>query len=411
MDTKARTTTQVAARRARRAVRAEARAGGRRAAWRIAALALGLALAAGCKKKEPPQDRPVPAGSGSGSAAAAAGSAGSAPAPTPAAPTPKSGKDLAQVLLDCGELINAAKWEVFAQQCTAPGFITHQAGDRDMTGDQLIPQLAGAKVAFPDIRVAPQLLLVNGRSVASVVLMKGTNDGPLKGEAGTLPPTKQKMGVLLYERFAMTDENKASERWAYVDPGTMLGQLGHRLKGAQPVRPALEQGLAGAPVIAVAADDAKEQANLAVVKRGIEAFNGRKLADLMAGYADGIVESDQAAGADVTGKPAIEQGLQRLWKAFSDGKLEVPVLWAAGDYVVAEGTLTGTHDGPLAGPAGTLPKTGKRIAMSYAEIFKLEGGKVVQLWRFRNDLALMMQLGAGGPPPPPAQGTPAPPKP
>jgi steroid delta-isomerase-like uncharacterized protein len=375
----------------------------------VAALALGLALAAGCKKKEPPQDRPAPAGSGS-APAAATGSAGSAPTPPPAAPAPKTGKDLAQVLLDCGELINAAKWEAFGQQCAAPGFITHQAGDRDLTRDQLVPQLAEAKVAFPDIRVAPQLLLVNGRSVASVVLMKGTNDGPLKGEAGTLPATKQKMGVLLYERFAMTDENQASERWAYVDPGTMLGQLGHRLKGAQPVRPALEQGLPGAPVIAVAAGDAKEQANLAVVRRGIEAFNGRKLADLMAGYADGIVESDQAAGANVTGKPAIEQGLQRLWKAFSDGKLEVPVLWAAGDYVVAEGTLTGTHDGPLAGPAGTLPKTGKPIAMSYAEIFKLEGGKVVELWRFRNDLALMQQLGMGGPPPP-AQGAPPPPKP
>jgi steroid delta-isomerase-like uncharacterized protein len=182
----------------------------------------------------------------------------------------------------------------------------------------------------------------------------------------------------------------------------MLGQLGHRPEGAPPVRPARTAGLPGAPVIVVAAGDdpaqapaqALEQANLAVVKRGIEAFNARKLGDLMAGYADDIVEMDQAAGADSKGKPAIEQGVQRLWKAFSSGKLEVPVLWAAGDYVVAEGTLTGTHDGPL----GKLPKSGKPVAMSYAEIFKLKDGKVVELWRFRNDLALMQQLGAGGPP-------------
>jgi steroid delta-isomerase-like uncharacterized protein len=236
-------------------------------------------------------------------------------------------------------------------------------------------------------------VLVNGRTVIAVELMKGTNDGPLKGEAGTLEPTRKKVGVLMYERLAMNDENQATEQWAYVDPSTMIGQLGQRPKALPPTRPAMAQGLPGAPIVAIAAADAQEQANLEVVRKHNDAFNARKAADVMAVFADAAMESDQAAPADTRGKKDLEKSLAALWKAFPDAKIDVPRLWAAGAYVAAEGKLTGTHSGPLGG----LPKTGKKVEMEYAEIFKLEDGKITEMWRFWNQAAMAKQLGLGGP--------------
>ncbi|HSK02107.1 MAG TPA: ester cyclase family protein, partial [Kofleriaceae bacterium] len=301
------------------------------------------------------------------------------------------GKELARTFIDCAALISTARWEDYGTQCLAASFVGHHADEPDVTRDEMIPRLTAARVAFPDLVLEPQLVLVSGRTVLGVLLMKGTNGGPLRGEAGELPATKQKIGVLMYERVAMDDENKATEQWAYFDPATMLGQLGHQK--AMPTRPPVEGSLPDAPIVAVAADDDRERANLAIVRRGNEAFNAKKAADLMALFADDAIEADQATPGDVKGKPAIEQALRGLWKAFPDARGEISSTWAAGDHVVAELRFTGTHDGPLGG----LPRTGKKVAFQYAEIFKLKDGKIVELWRFRNGIALAQQLGAGGP--------------
>ncbi len=358
----------------------------------MAALASSLVLVAGCSKKDKDGTGGAAGGSAAGGSAAAPQPAGgSAPAPQPAKPAPKHGKDLAQVFIDCAALVSTAKWTDYGTQCLATSFVGHHADEPDVTRDEMIPRLTAARVAFPDLVVEPQLVLVSGRTVLGILLMKGTNEGPLRGEAGELPPTKQKIGVVMYERIAMNDDNKATEQWAYFDPGTMLGQLGHR-KG-MPTRPPREQSLPGAPIVVIAADDDRERANLALVRRGNDAFNAKKAADLMALFADDAVEADQAVAADVRGKKAIEQALLGLWKAFPDARGEISSMWAAGDHVVAELRFTGTHDGPL----GPLPKTGKKVAFQYAEIFKLKDGKIAELWRFRNAVAMAQQLGAGGP--------------
>jgi steroid delta-isomerase-like uncharacterized protein len=192
----------------------------------------------------------------------------------------------------------------------------------------------------------------------------------------------------MYQRLAVNDENKVTEEWAYFDPATMMGQLGIS-KGAPPARPVMEKGMDGAPVIAVAADDDKEKQNLETIKKANDAFNTKKVADTMAFYADDAMESDQATAADVKGKKEIEKGVQMFWKAFPDVKVETKGSWAAGDYVVVEGTFTGTNDGPM----GKMPKTGKKVTGQYAEIFKLKDGKITEVWRFRNGLAMAMQLG------------------
>lgn len=354
--------------------------------------ALGLALAAGCKKKDKDNAGTTTAGSGSSTAVTkpteGSGSAMAKPAEPPK-PTPKTGKDLAQVYLDCGAQMNAGKFDDFMKACAADSFVAHMADDKDSKRDESAAEMKDMRAAFPDSKAQPQLVFVNGRNVLAVTLMGGTHEGTMKTPMGDVPATKKKIGSLMYHRLAINDENKATEEWSYFDPTTMMGQLGLLPKEAPPVRPAMEKGLDGAPIVVVAADDDKEKQNLETVKKANEAFNSKKPADAMAFYADDALESDQATGADAKGKKEIEKGMQMFWKAFSDVKAEAKGSWAAGDYVIVEGTFTGTNDGPM----GKMPKTGKKVTGQYAEVFKLKDGKITEVWRFRNGLAMAMQLG------------------
>lgn len=70
--------------------------------------------------------------------------------------------------------------------------------------------------------------------------------------------------------------------------------------------------------------------------------------------------------------------------------MELDLILAEGDLVAARWTTEGTNTGPWAG----RPPTGKRARFSGVNIFRIEGGQVVELWNHRDDLGLMQQIGA-----------------
>jgi steroid delta-isomerase-like uncharacterized protein len=57
--------------------------------------------------------------------------------------------------------------------------------------------------------------------------------------------------------------------------------------------------------------------------------------------------------------------------------------------VAARFTARGIHKGNFMG----LPATGKSITMTGIEIFRIENGKIIELWGEVNLLGLMQQLG------------------
>ncbi|MBA3539722.1 MAG: ester cyclase [Deltaproteobacteria bacterium] len=369
----------------------------------VIAFGLGLAGGAGCKKKSSTETGAgsstmsgssttgTAAGSAGGTAMGSAGSAaGSAEAPKE---TPKTGNDLAAKYTDCVGHINAGKFDDFKSQCIAADYKGHQVDAPVVaSADDAINYFKGNRVAFPDMKLAPQLVLINGRNVLAVNLATGAHTGVMKTPMGDVPATNKKIGQLLFHRLAINDENRANEEWVFMDPSTMMGQLGMLPKEAGPSRLAMEKGLEGAPVVVIATDDAKEKANLEVVTKANAAFNTHKMADAMAFYADDAVEADQAGSKDHKGKKDIEAGTSVLLKGFSDFKIESQQAFAAGDYVVTLGAFTGTHDGPL----GPLKATGKKVNGSFAEIFKLKDGKITEVWRFRNGMTMAAQLGLMG---------------
>jgi predicted ester cyclase len=316
---------------------------------------------------------------------AAVGSAGSAA--DPAKEAPKTGKELAAAYLECAGMLNAGKMEDFKTKCLAPTFVGHEADSADIpNADTMVTQLKETRAALPDMKLEPQLVLVNGRNILAIGHATGTHTAPM----GDIPPTNKKVGLLVFARLTMNDENRTTEQWSFMDPSTLASQLGLLPKELGAKRAPMEKGLEGAPIIEVAADDPKEKANVEVVKQANAAFNAHKVADALPLFTDDAVESDQASNTDDKGKKGIEKAWKALWKAFPDFKIDVQDVFAAGDHVAVLGSYTGTNTGDL-GPK--MKKTGKPVNGKFAEVYKLKDGKIVQVWRFRNAMAMATQLG------------------
>jgi predicted ester cyclase len=356
-------------------------------------LALATIGAGACKKKKteegaPKTTEPTPK-MGSDKMAGSDMTKPSEPV-KPVKPVKKEGKDLAQVYLECGKLMSSNKMDDFKKTCMADGFVSHMADMGQMTQDQVMEEFKNMAAMSSDAKFEPQMILINGRNVFAVALSTGTQTGPMKMPGmPEIPATNKKWGSIFLHRLAINDENKATEEWGWMDPSTMMGQLGLLPKTAPPARPVMEKGMDGAPMIIVAADDEKEKKNLAAAQAATKAFESKKIADIMATYTDDAWASDQADSKDLKGKKEIQASTEMFLKAFPDFKVVDPQYFAGGDVVVMFGKFEGTNSGPL----GKMKATNKKVSGEFAEVMEFKDGKVAKFWRFRNGMAMAMQMG------------------
>ena len=75
--------------------------------------------------------------------------------------------------------------------------------------------------------------------------------------------------------------------------------------------------------------------------------------------------------------------------AFPDWRSDVHLLVAEGDFVVERFTAQGTHRGEFMGAA----PTGRTLTMPGINIFRLQGGKIVERWGSLDLLGFLTQLG------------------
>jgi len=79
--------------------------------------------------------------------------------------------------------------------------------------------------------------------------------------------------------------------------------------------------------------------------------------------------------------------------AFPDMHRELFRFFEAGDTVIVELALQGTHKGPLALPAGTVPATGKRMDAPCCDVFRLVDGKIQSFNCYPSGTIILAQLG------------------
>ncbi len=84
------------------------------------------------------------------------------------------------------------------------------------------------------------------------------------------------------------------------------------------------------------------------------------------------------------------KGLSRAYFiAFPDLNITTDYLVAEGDKVVKVWTANSTHKGELMG----IPATGKRIVVKGIEMFRIQDGKIAELWASMDNLGMLQQLG------------------
>lgn len=79
-----------------------------------------------------------------------------------------------------------------------------------------------------------------------------------------------------------------------------------------------------------------------------------------------------------------------LGKVFADPQYSIEQLVADGDLITWHWTFRATHQGEIM----SIPATGKQITFGGVNIFRLENGKVVEDWVYRDTVGMMRQLGA-----------------
>jgi steroid delta-isomerase-like uncharacterized protein len=90
------------------------------------------------------------------------------------------------------------------------------------------------------------------------------------------------------------------------------------------------------------------------------------------------------------GPEGVKQFVTVVRAAFPDLHLTVEESLGEGDKVVNRWVFRGTHQGEFAG----IPPTGKQVTLTGIDIWRISGGKLVELRQELDFLGLLQQLGA-----------------
>ena len=136
--------------------------------------------------------------------------------------------------------------------------------------------------------------------------------------------------------------------------------------------------------------DATTKANLEVVSRFIEEFKNKANQEIV----DELMSPDFVHHLTdprlPEGREAIKLLGQSIVAGFPDVHASVQDLLADGDKVIERTQTSATHTGEFNG----IPPTGRQVGWTEMHIYRLEGGKIVEMWSEIDLLGLLVQLGA-----------------
>jgi steroid delta-isomerase-like uncharacterized protein len=130
--------------------------------------------------------------------------------------------------------------------------------------------------------------------------------------------------------------------------------------------------------------------NKALVRRFYEEVwsNGNyQIADEI--FAPDYLRHDLRPTQPAPGAEGQKQIARAFRAAFPDLRFDVEMVIAEGDHVVARWTASGTHTGPWGG----IEPTGRSVAFTGVNVFRLADGRVAEIWNHRDDRGLQDQLG------------------
>jgi steroid delta-isomerase-like uncharacterized protein len=127
------------------------------------------------------------------------------------------------------------------------------------------------------------------------------------------------------------------------------------------------------------------EANKAIVRRFIEAYNKRNLDSI-----DDSVAPDYVDHANQVDREGLKQLYKMGFTAFPDWHETIQDIIAEGDKVWVRLAYTGTHKGEFMG----LAPTGKKITSEAVDIYRIVKGKLAEYWNVTDNVNIFRQIGA-----------------
>jgi steroid delta-isomerase-like uncharacterized protein len=141
-------------------------------------------------------------------------------------------------------------------------------------------------------------------------------------------------------------------------------------------------------------DTAGLERNKAIVRRFMEAFQGRDLEGIEATMVPDPIRHNFTPDSAIHGLDAFKTFCQADWRTFPDSQATISHMAAEGDLVAMYSTYTATQQGPL----GRFPPTGKRTTVDWAAFFRIQDEKIAEVWQTWDVNSVLVQLGHVSPP-------------
>ena len=110
--------------------------------------------------------------------------------------------------------------------------------------------------------------------------------------------------------------------------------------------------------------------------------------------ADAVSDQVDTGMPTATGPAAIVEGSKQFVSAFPDVTGELQLTLVNGKNIVGVGLVRGTHTGPMKGPMGELPATGKKVGYLIGHVLETDdAGLAKREWLFSDSSTTMAQLG------------------
>ncbi len=137
-----------------------------------------------------------------------------------------------------------------------------------------------------------------------------------------------------------------------------------------------------------------EQDAIKVARENIEAFNASDWERVKSTLAADSIYDEVATQRRIQGADQIVDAFKGWKQAMPDAKGTVTNAISSGNMVTLEITWEGTQTGPLTGPGGTIPASGKRQVTRAAIISTIEAGRIKESHQYFDMMSMLQQLGA-----------------
>lgn len=137
--------------------------------------------------------------------------------------------------------------------------------------------------------------------------------------------------------------------------------------------------------------DSQEMIRLA--SENVEAWSTGDWERLKAPYSPDVVYKEFGSQRIMQGVDKLIQDYQGWKQAMPDGSGRVVNAFACGDQVLLEVIWTGTNNGPLQTPSGSIAPTGKSFTEPAALVMTFKGDKIVEFHHYFDMMTLFQQIG------------------